>query len=50
MKILITAPNLITGGAEKQLIYLIQGLVDRDYSISLLLLEKEGEYAALQAT
>lgn len=44
MKILITAPNLITGGAEKQLIYLIQGLVDRDYKISLLLLEHEGEY------
>jgi glycosyltransferase involved in cell wall biosynthesis len=44
MKILITAPNLITGGAEKQLIYLINGLVELNYEIVLLLLEREGEY------
>ena len=44
MKILITAPNLITGGAEKQLLYLIDGLLERGNIIYLLLLQHEGEY------
>ncbi|HEX3033963.1 MAG TPA: glycosyltransferase [Thermodesulfobacteriota bacterium] len=45
-KILITAPNLITGGAEKQLIYLIDGLVKLGFEVVLFLLELEGEYLA----
>ncbi len=44
IKILITAPNLITGGAEKQLIYLMDGLLKRGFDIVLLLFELEGEY------
>ena len=44
MKILVTAPNLITGGAEKQLIYLIDGLVRMGFNIVLFLFELEGEY------
>lgn len=46
IKILVTAPNLITGGAEKQLIYLIGGLVKKGFSIVLFLFELEGEYVA----
>jgi glycosyltransferase involved in cell wall biosynthesis len=46
IKILITAPNLITGGAEKQLIYLIDGLVKKGFKIVLFLFELEGEYLA----
>ncbi len=46
VKVLITAPNLITGGAEKQLIYLIEGLLKIGFNIVLLILELEGEYLA----
>ena len=43
IKILITAPNLITGGAEKQLIYLMDGLLNkRGFNFVLLLFEPEG--------
>lgn len=44
IKILVTAPNLITGGAEKQLIYLIDRLVGMGFDIVLLLFELKGEY------
>lgn len=47
IKILVTAPNLITGGAEKQLIYLIEGLVKKGFSIVLFLFDIEGEYLTM---
>jgi glycosyltransferase involved in cell wall biosynthesis len=47
IKILVTAPNLITGGAEKQLIYLIEGLVKKDFGVVLFLFDIEGEYLAM---
>ena len=47
IKILVTAPNLITGGAEKQLIYLIEGLVKKGFSIVLFLFDIEGEYLSM---
>jgi glycosyltransferase involved in cell wall biosynthesis len=47
IKILVTAPNLITGGAEKQLIYLIEGLVKKGFHIVLFLFDIEGEYLSM---
>src|SRR3972149_5121268 len=46
IKILATAPNLITGGAEKQLVYLMDRLAKTGFNIVLLLFELEGEYLA----
>jgi len=44
LKILITAPNLVTGGAESQVILLMNGLIQRGFEVSLFLFEEKGEF------
>jgi len=44
MKILFIVPNLVAGGAERQIIYLMRGLLERGFSPSLFMLDPVGVF------
>jgi glycosyltransferase involved in cell wall biosynthesis len=44
MKILVIAPNLIAGGAERMMVILLQSLIKNGHDVTLFLMKAEGEF------
>jgi glycosyltransferase involved in cell wall biosynthesis len=44
MKVLFIVPNLVAGGAERQIIYLMRGLLERGFNPSIFMLDPVGVF------